>query len=285
MKDRHFGTWEEAVDWLIAQPDQQELVRACYYDRPTIQAAERFWKSDEWLATHHFLPSALGKALDVGAGCGIASFALAKDGWNVTALEPDGSNKVGAGSIKLLADISQLPIKVVQEFAERLPFDDATFDLIHARQVLHHANDLTQFCNELYRVLKPGGTLIATREHVISDASQLELFRQKHPLHNLYGGENAYTLPQYQNTLYAAGFQLLRVLAPFDSVINFAPFTHETLRKALQQRMSRIPLGSLLGMIIFNQWTFGLIMKVMSMVDRRPGRLYSFIAIRPESIK
>jgi hypothetical protein len=30
MNDSKFQTWEEAVSWLISQPEKQELIKACY---------------------------------------------------------------------------------------------------------------------------------------------------------------------------------------------------------------------------------------------------------------
>jgi len=86
-----YVSWEEAVAWLIAQPDQQELARDCYFDSSPEDAAERYSRSDEWKAIGALLPSRPGLALDVGAGRGIASYALAKAGWTVVAIEPDAS--------------------------------------------------------------------------------------------------------------------------------------------------------------------------------------------------
>src|SRR6202040_1201267 len=123
---------------------------------------------------------------------GISSYALARDGWRVTALEPDPSDVVGAGAIEQLAAVSNLPIEVVRDWGETLPFADATFDLVYGRQVLHHARDLRTLCAEMGRVLKSGGTFLATREHVIFRDADLAVFLAEHPLHRLYGGENAY---------------------------------------------------------------------------------------------
>src|SRR3989304_10231248 len=96
-------TWEEAVLWLKQQPDQTELVKACFFDDPLIETAERYYKSSEWEAVRELIPNPQGKALDLGAGRGISSYALAKDGWDTTALEPDKSKIVGAGAIRSLA--------------------------------------------------------------------------------------------------------------------------------------------------------------------------------------
>lgn len=182
-----FSSWEQAVQWLREQPEQQELVLAAYYDDPLPAAADRYWRSEEWQAIRLLLPPAPGVALDVGAGRGIASYALAKEGFAVTALEPDASALVGAQAIRGLAEASGLPIEVTQEFSERLPFADAQFDVVFARAVLHHTSDLAAACSEFYRVLKPGGRLLAVREHVISQPEDLPVFLDLHPLHKLYG--------------------------------------------------------------------------------------------------
>jgi len=281
MGSRAFLSWEEAVDWLVAQPDQQELVHACYYDRPVLRAADRFWRSAEWEAVRALLPSAKGSVLDVGAGAGIASYALAKDGWKVVALEPDASEKVGAGAIRQLADAERLDISVIQEFGERIPVPDQSFDAIHARQVLHHARDLRKFCRELYRIVRPGGTLVTTRDHVISNAGQLPAFLEEHPLHRFYGGENAFRLIEYQQALEAAGFRLVRTLGPFDSVINYAPWSLTQLRDEIAGRLRKFPGGQALGPILRWPALFKLGLWCLSRVDRRPGRLYSFVAYRP----
>jgi SAM-dependent methyltransferase len=43
--------------------------------------------------------------------------------------------------------------------AERLPFEDSTFDLVFGHAVLHHLPDLEAAFAELHRVLRPGGAL------------------------------------------------------------------------------------------------------------------------------
>jgi ubiquinone/menaquinone biosynthesis C-methylase UbiE len=41
--------------------------------------------------------------------------------------------------------------------AEKLPFDDDSFDLVYSWGVLHHSPNTPQAINEVYRVLRPGG--------------------------------------------------------------------------------------------------------------------------------
>ena len=263
---------------LVAEPDQRDLVRAAYLDPPLDAAARRYHASPEWQAIHAFLPSVPGTALDLGAGNGIASHALARDGWVVMALEPDPSLTVGAGAIRALAASNSLAITVLDAEGEAIPLPDGSVDLVFARQVLHHARDLPRLCREVARVLRPGGTLLALRDHVVASDRQLKAFLASHPLHRYYGGEHAYRREQYLRAIRGAGLQVTHVLGSFDSVINYAPHTPESLVEELRRRL---PGGWMLARPLDSARAFRLMCRTLSLLDRRAGRLLSVIARRP----
>jgi len=279
------ATWEDAVRWLLAQPEQRQLVLDCFYDLPRTAAAARYGQSAEWRAVLALLPAQAGEALEIGAGHGIASIALAQAGWHVTALEPDPSDLVGASAIRQLAQACGVAVDVVEGFGEELPFEDASMDFVLARQVLHHARDLPRLCREVARVLRVGGSFLAMREHVISRKSDLPRFLDAHPLHRLYGGENAYLLNEYRGAMLSAGLRIERQLASFDSAINYAPHTRASLRDELISRAGRIPGGSLvLGRLLATDRRYDAFLRLLSRIDRRPGRLYSFVCSRPVAV-
>ena len=279
-------SWEEAVQWLRRQPDQAALIRACYYDDPLLDAAKRFADSEEWAAVRALLPSVRGAVLDLGAGRGIGSYALARDGWRVTALEPDPSSVVGAEAIRSLAKESGLGIEVLEQRAEALPFGDGTFTVVYGRQILHHAADLPALCREVFRVLKPRGRFIATREHVISRLEDLPVFLENHPLHKYYGGERAYLLREYRKAIVSAGFRLTAELGPFDSAVNYFPMTREEWRAACRRSIPRWAGGRFAGRLAtdrhaLGRWLLGRLAALASAAADAPGRLYSFVADKP----
>jgi SAM-dependent methyltransferase len=274
-------SWEKAVQWLREQPDQQELVQYCYYDDPLEIAAERFSNSEEWLKIKDVLKKYLpGNVLDLGAGRGISSYAFAKEGCAVTALEPDSSSLVGAKAIQSLMDNVGLPIQVIQEYGETLPFEDNTFDIVYGRAVLHHARDLNKLCQEVARVLKRGGVFISTREHVISRKEDLQMFLNSHPLHFLYGGENAFLLGEYKEAIKRAGLSLQKSISPLESVINYAPMSKAEFQKMVASTLSRRLSKPLASWLASNKSIQLFYSRYVSLKSDTPGRLYSFLAIK-----
>ena len=274
-------TWEEAVRWYRAQPNNETEVRNNYFDLPVLGAAERYAQSEEFAEVLRWLGPGQNKPLlDLGAGNGIASFALAKNGWRVTALEPDGSAEVGAGAICAIRDQTGLPIDVVRESGSRLPFANETFAAIHARQVLHHVPDLEVMVGELARVLQSGGRCLTTREHVADDEQQLMEFRAAHPLHSLYGGEHAYPLERYLNAFSKAGLRVVQTWGPIESILNFFPGTEYERQVTIRQIAghSYFRLGRLLA---WSKEFRAARLRAFSENDRTPGRIYSFLLERP----
>ena len=49
--------------------------------------------------------------------------------------------------------------------AEKLPFEDARFDLVFSWGVIHHTTDMSKALSELVRVCRPGGQLVLMLYH------------------------------------------------------------------------------------------------------------------------
>ena len=267
-------TWEETILQLQSNPSFSSLIRDTYLLPNLPTNVERFRASAEFQETlsllRRYAPAA-HTLLDIGAGNGVASLSLALAGYKVTAAEPDVSQVVGTGAIKQLADHYQLPqLTIVEAFGEQLPFADGSFDVVYVRQALHHAADLESFVKEASRVLKKEGLLLTVRDHVVNNERDKARFLARHPLHRYYGGENAFSLPVYQAAFENAGLEVVAILRPSGSVLNYDPWSKEVLK----QRLSAI----------FGSWIVA-IPGIMSLgwwlsLRRKEyilGRLFSFV--------
>lgn len=275
-------TWEEAVLWLRNNPEMQSFVKDCYYDDPIHQSTLRFLESNEWKGIQELVGDVKGKRiLEIGAGRGLVSFAFAREGAKVVALEPDTSNIVGTGAMRRLQQESGVKFDLVETFGESLPFETGSFDVVFCRCVLHHAHDLGKMCSEIHRVLRPGGLFLADREHVITDESQKPEFLARHPLHHLYGGENAFQLKEYLSALKSsAGFSKVKEYGPYDHKINLLPYFNEVHIKEMGYKaLKKALLPDFIAKPIANSgWYNKLYAKSLTMRDKTPGRFYSFLA-------
>jgi hypothetical protein len=127
---------------------------------------------------------------------------------------------------------------------------------------------------------------VATREHVISRAEDLDAFLKSHPLHKWYGGEHAYRLEEYTAAIRGAGLRLVRVLGPYDSVVNYFPMTREEWHQRCGGLLAGV-IGSWAAEIVANdrhalgRWVLRRLAARLSRRSNTPGRLYSFIAEKP----
>jgi len=257
------------------------LVRNSYLGEDRLDCAERFRSSAEFSELLALLGDCVrgGAILDLGAGTGIASYAFACSGARVVyALEPDPSDVVGRGAIRRVS--AGRPIELLESHGEMIPLPSEEVDLVYARQVLHHVNDLPQVLSQCARVLKTGGVFFACREHVVSDDRELREFLEGHPVHRLAGGEGAYPLDTYIGAIRSAGLTLDRVLGPWDSLINAFPSVKtatelEKMPSALLKSRFGMAGGMLAHFPGVKRFTWGRIKRY-----RQPGRLYSFLATK-----
>lgn len=96
-------------------------------------------------------------ALDLGCGAGHAGYALAAGGAEVTACDPAPEMLAVVEAEARRRGFGNLRTR--QASAERLPFPDASFDLLVTRFSAHHWSDVPAALAEAGRVLKAGGTL------------------------------------------------------------------------------------------------------------------------------
>jgi ubiquinone/menaquinone biosynthesis C-methylase UbiE len=110
---------------------------------------------DRWMeAARPYLPGLGGRILDLGAGTGRFSAALADaTGATVIAAEP-------SAAMRTVCRARYPEIPIAGGTAQTMPFRDQVFDAVWASQVIHHVDDLIAFALSLHRVLKPGGFLL-----------------------------------------------------------------------------------------------------------------------------
>jgi len=107
-----------------------------------------------------------GAILEIGAGLGIHSALLSRYGQDsATELAAPGSfvgadRDVEAARTAVFRELAATAVRFTTNDGLRLPYDDASFDIVFHNSVIEHVPDVAAFNREVRRVLRPGGTCI-----------------------------------------------------------------------------------------------------------------------------
>ncbi len=103
------------------------------------------------------------RALELGAGTGFFSLNLKQAGvideLHVSDISPGMVHAAQANAERL-----GFAVEGQVADAERIPYDDGTFDLVLGHAVLHHLPDVEGALREVLRVLRPGGRFVVAGE-------------------------------------------------------------------------------------------------------------------------
>lgn len=97
------------------------------------------------------------KVLELGCGAGEASVYFAMKGADVTATD------ISSGMLQVVEKIAErhnVSVCTKQSVSHRIDFDEETFDIVYASNLLHHV-DIEDTLKEVQRVLKKGGIFVS----------------------------------------------------------------------------------------------------------------------------
>jgi 2-polyprenyl-3-methyl-5-hydroxy-6-metoxy-1,4-benzoquinol methylase len=103
---------------------------------------------------HGYSQSAGCKVLDVGCGNGYVLAQYARHGASVFGVD---ITRTAVDLSRRRFELAGLSGTFSQIDGQRLPFPDASFDIVCSMGVLHHISDPSPLVDEMRRVLKPGG--------------------------------------------------------------------------------------------------------------------------------
>jgi len=144
-------------------------------------------------------------ALDLGAGGGHVSYALARHARRVIAT--DLSSEMLAAVTRTAREKGLGNIETVEAPAEHLPFEDETFDFVASRFSAHHWRDFDAGLREARRTLKRGGRAAFVDVYAPGQAlfdthlQAIELLRDHSHVRD-------YTSAQWLDTLGRSGFAI-----------------------------------------------------------------------------
>jgi SAM-dependent methyltransferase len=150
------------------------------------------------------------RVLDVGSGFGRHVYECARRGAHVVALDYAADEVVQTrDTLAAMVEAGEITadklIGVLRGDARRLPFPDATFDVVITSEVLEHIQDDVAAIAEMVRVLRPGGRFAATVPAWLPEVVNWKLSDEYHAPKSVGGHVRIYSRTELQAKLRAAG--------------------------------------------------------------------------------
>lgn len=185
------------------------------------------------------------RALEIGCGTGVFLALTAPSGASIEGIDL---------SIELLAQArARFPaggnVRLSCGNVERLPYPDASFDVVYGSSILHHVN-LGPALAEARRVLKPGGRIVFAEPNLMNPHIAFSFLVAPRRLFGLSDDEMAFTRFHARRVLEELRFTEIAV-APYDFLYPLVPRPLIEPMLRLGRLLERAPLvreiaGSLL---------------------------------------
>ena len=107
--------------------------------------------------------------LDVACGSGGPALALAaRTGCRLTGIDIEATGIAQAKDISVALGLSHNAEFLVADCSQRLPLDDAAFDLVTCIDAILHFKDRNAALRDWFRLLRPGGSLLLTDAAILT---------------------------------------------------------------------------------------------------------------------
>lgn len=149
---------DEVVDRFSSRQDAGKWDEM--YARDTDSLADHCFRSRRdyavgYLATHYGKEAQI---CDIGCGAGPVTYAMLRQGYDIVGL--DFSTDMLKNAAKRLSTGGVRRRPLINANCESLPFSDASFDCVVCLGVISYVEHYENILREIYRVLKPGGTVL-----------------------------------------------------------------------------------------------------------------------------
>lgn len=153
-------------------------------------------------------PTGTERALDIATGGGHTALALAPHVKEVVSSDLTPDMLAAAKEFISGEGVTNVSFEIAD--AESLPFADASFDIVTCRIAPHHFSDVQSFCNEVARVLRPGGRFVLM-DSISPDDDVLDAFINELEWRRDMTHVRSYSIVEWTTFIEGAGLQIEQV--------------------------------------------------------------------------